>query len=177
MDAGAVVDQGTYRYFQWNNAGKAVVEGLEGNLNIPLLGSSGSTLKLINNFTWMDKNHSKDTGQPLSVIPKFTINSTLDWHVNQAWSAQFKATVYGRQKPRTQMANGTPVSSVEEIGTHTIFGLGVNYDVSKNLRVGAGINNLLDKQFLRKGKQGSSAGAYTYNQPGRAYYLTATASF
>lgn len=177
MNAGAVVDQGTYRYFQWNNAGKAVVEGLEGNLNIPLLGSSGSTLKLINNFTWMNKNHSKDTDQPLSVIPKFTINSTLDWHVNQAWSAQFKATVYGRQKPRTQMANGTPVDSVEEIGTHTLFGLGVNYDVSKRLRIGAGINNLLDKQFLRKGKQGSSAGAYTYNQPGRAYYLTATASF
>jgi len=69
------------------------------------------------------------------------------------------------------------VDSVEEIGTHTLFGLGVNYDVSKRLRIGAGINNLLDKQFLRKGKQGSSAGAYTYNQPGRAYYLTATASF
>ncbi len=181
MSADASNNQGSYRYFQWHNAGKAVIEGLEGNLNVPLIGTSGNTLKLINNFTWMDKNHSKETGRPLSVIPKFTINSTLDWRVTEALSAQLKATVYGRQKPRSHAPTNnqptTPVGADAEIGTYTLFGIGATYNVSKNLRVGFGVNNLLDKQILRAGKQSNSAGAYTYNEPGRAYYLTATASF
>jgi ferric enterobactin receptor len=181
MAGGAQIDMGSYRYYQWSNAGKAVIEGVEGNLNIPLVGVSGDTLKLINNFTWMSKNHSKDTDRPLSVIPKFTINSTLDWRVTNDLSAQLKATVYGRQKPRshapTRLSPTAPEGSDAEVPTYTLFGIGGTYNVDKNLRIGFGINNLLDKQILRNGKQASSAGAFTYNEPGRSYYLTATASF
>lgn len=184
--AGSVVPipgAGNAQRYQWFNSGKAIVEGIEGSLNIPLLGINGNKLKLINNFTWMKKNHTKENNQPLSIIPKYTINSTLDWTATQKLSAQLKLTVYGRQIPRkhsptnSNSANPIPAESLEQIGTYSLFGVGMNYNVSKNLRIGAGISNLLDKQFKREGRQTSSAGAFTYNQPGRAYYLTATASF
>ncbi len=89
-----------YRAFQWVNSGKAVVRGLEGNLNIPLVGENGRILKLSNNFTSMIENHNKANSQPLSVIPRYTINSTLDWRLNEKVSVAATGTFYGRQKPR-----------------------------------------------------------------------------
>ncbi|MBX4354922.1 TonB-dependent receptor, partial [Mycobacterium tuberculosis] len=82
---------------QWQNGGKAVVEGLEGNLLIPVL---RDVLSWRTNATWMLKSESKETGNPLSVIPKYTVNTMLDWQVNDALSANVNWTLYGRQKPR-----------------------------------------------------------------------------
>ncbi|MCM3181279.1 TonB-dependent receptor, partial [Cytobacillus horneckiae] len=80
---------------QWQNGGKAVVEGLEGNLLIPVL---RDVLSWRTNATWMLKSESKETGNPLSVIPKYTVNTMLDWQVNDALSANVNWTLYGRQK-------------------------------------------------------------------------------
>ena len=46
---------------QWQNGGKAVVEGLEGNLLIPVL---RDVLSWRTNATWMLKSESKETGSP-----------------------------------------------------------------------------------------------------------------
>jgi ferric enterobactin receptor len=186
MYSQSVTDNSTYKYFKWYNAGKALIHGLEGNFNIPLLGESGSRLKLINNATWMFQSKSKETGQPLSIIPKYTLNSTLDWRATEKLSAQLTATVYGRQKPRTVNVKGQTVSgdAARELGTYALWGISGNYQISKNYRVGLGISNLLDKQVKRAASQSTSAtsttsgaGALTYNEPGRAYYATFTASF
>ena len=40
---------------------------------------------------------AKDTGNPLSVIPKYTINNSLNWTITQAFSANVNWTLYGRQ--------------------------------------------------------------------------------
>ena len=48
--------------------------------------------------------------------------------------------------------------------------------MSKNLRFVVGINNLFDKKLYRAGVA-DYAGAATYNEPGRSYYATVTASF
>ena len=157
-----------------------MIHGLEGNFNVPLLGASGSRLKLINNMTWMFSNKSKSTGQPISIIPKYTLNSTLDWHVTQKFAAQATATLYGRQKPRTlNVRSGSTTTGVNltEVGTYAMFGLSGSYEFSKNYRLTAGIGNLLDTTIRRLGSASGSAGAAIFQVSGRNYYESPTASF
>lgn len=164
--------------FRWVNASKALVKGLEGNLNVPLLGQSGDTLKLVNNFTYMIENKNTTTNQPLSITPKYTINSTLDWQVNGKLSTQLTATFYGKQEPRTRNTNGSDATgdSLNARSSYHLFGLSAQYQFNKNLRLGAGVKNLADKRLFRE-DVGTGAGAATYNEPGRSYYLTVTSSF
>lgn len=156
---------------QWENGGKAIVEGLEGNVVIPLV---PETLSWRTNATYMIKSENKDTGNPLSVIPKYTINTLLDWQVNDKLSTQLQWTQYGRQKPReyAETRNETGAMSDKEIGAYAVVGLGANYQMTKNLRLNAGISNLFDKRIYRE-----NDGASTYNEPGRAYYAGVTMSF
>ncbi|THT97950.1 TonB-dependent siderophore receptor [Lampropedia puyangensis] len=175
MPNAAPDDYGTFRRFQWFNAGKAKVRGLEGSLNIPLLGNHGDTLKLFNNLTVMDQNKNKETGQPLSIIPKYTLNSTLDWRINDKFNTELTATVYGKQKPRTLGSRGQELTT-EGRGSYALFGLRANYTINKNLRAGFGVENLGNKRLYRTANS-ESAGAASYNEPGRAYYFTLTGSF
>lgn len=156
---------------RWENGGKAIVEGLEGNLTIPVL---RDVLEWRTNATYMFRSESKKTGNPLSVIPEFTINSQLDWQVTDKLDTTLSWTQYGRQKPRqnAEIRNEAGEMSNREISPYAIFGLNVNYDITKNLRANAGINNLFDKRVYRE-----NDGASTYNEPGRAYYAGVTVSF
>ncbi|GHU09713.1 outer membrane receptor FepA [Betaproteobacteria bacterium] len=168
-----------YRTFKWFNGGRAIVRGVEGYLNIPLLGFEGSVLKFNNNLTWMDKNESRKTHQPLSVIPEYTINSELEWHPAEQLSLLFTATFYGKQEPRTRnMSSNEALSGdyLKALDPYELYGISAGYDISKNARVRVGINNLTDKRLYRKGN-GSEQGAATYNEPGRAYYINLTTSF
>lgn len=160
-----------YNVLRWENGGKAIVEGLEGNLTIPLI---ADTLEWRSNATYMFRSESKETGNPLSVIPEFTINSQLEWQATQDLSANINWTQYGRQKPRQNSETNIDTSNMttQEISPYSVFGLNVNYDISKNLRANAGINNLFDKRIYRE-----NSGASTYNEPGRAYYAGVTMSF
>lgn len=160
-----------YNVLRWENGGKAIVEGLEGNLTIPLI---ADTLEWRSNATYMFRSESKETGNPLSVIPEFTINSQLEWQATQDLSANINWTQYGRQKPRQNVETNIDTSSMttQEISPYSVFGLNVNYDITKNLRANAGINNLFDKRIYRE-----NSGASTYNEPGRAYYAGVTMSF
>ncbi|WP_312239886.1 TonB-dependent siderophore receptor [Pantoea sp.] len=160
-----------YNIIRWENGGKAVVEGLEGNLTLPLV---SDTLEWRTNATYMFKSESKDTGNPLSIIPKYTINSMLDWQVTDKLSGNINWTLYGRQKPRKYAEIRTENGSMSnrEIGAYSVFGFNLNYDITKNLRANAGVSNLLDKRVYRE-----NSGASTYNEPGRAYYAGVTMSF
>lgn len=161
---------------RWENGGKALVEGLEANLLVPVIEDS---LDWSTNATYMIESKNKDTGNPLSIIPKYTINTMLDWQATDRFSANINWTMYGKQKPRQYATNWseTPVSnggglSSREVGSYSVFGAGVNYQLNKNLRVNAGISNLLNKTLYR-----AAEGASTYNEPGRAYYAGVTTSF
>lgn len=160
-----------YNIIRWENGGKAVVEGLEGNLTIPLV---SDTLEWRTNATYMFKSESKETGNPLSIIPEYTINTMLDWQVTERFSGNLNWTLYGRQKPREYAEIRTENGSMSsrEVGAYSVFGVNVNYDLTKNLRANAGISNLLDKRVYHE-----NDGASTYNEPGRAYYAGVTLSF
>jgi len=163
------------RVLQWTNSGKAVVEGLEGNLFIPLT----PALDWNTNFTYMIQSKDKSTGEPLSVIPEYTINSTLDWFYTPQWSFQANVTYYGKQKgPSTNPRTGQDLQDegLQTLSPYALVGLSVGYEPSRHLRFRVGVSNLFDKQLYREGNS-SAAGAATYNEPGRAYYATMTVTY
>ncbi|MGO4626008.1 TonB-dependent siderophore receptor [Stenotrophomonas sp. 2YAF26] len=167
------------RIFRWENAPKAIVQGLEGNLVIPLLGEQGDRLKWSNNFTYMVENENKSTGQPLSVIPKYTVNTMLDWQANEQLSLLLTGTFYGKQEPATANINNDPrctancdASTVLQTrGAYNVWGVSARYKVTDTVSVGFGVNNLADKRLFREANS-SDAGAATYNEPGRAYWAS-----
>ncbi|EOC5770847.1 TonB-dependent siderophore receptor [Cronobacter sakazakii] len=157
---------------RWENGGKAVVEGLEGNLTISVM---KDVLSWRTNATYMIKSEMKKNGNPLSVIPKYTVNTMLDWQVNDKLSTNLNWTFYGRQKPRQaaeiRLEDGGNLSH-KEVGAYSIVGVGVNYALTKDLHLNGGVSNLFDKTLYRENE-----GASTYNEPGRAYYAGVTMSF
>jgi ferric enterobactin receptor len=160
-----------YNILRWENGGKAVVEGLEGSLVIPVV---KDRLSWRTNATYMITSENKDTGNPLSVIPKYTVNTMLDYQITDKLSTNLTWTFYGRQKPReyAEIRNEVGSLATNEVGAYSVAAIGVNYDLAKNLRLNAGISNLFDKQLYRENE-----GASTYNEPGRAYYAGMTLSF
>lgn len=153
-----------YNLLQWTNIPKAVVEGLEGSFTVPL----SDDLKWTNNFTYMIQSKDKSTGNPLSIIPKYTINTFLDWQITPKWDTQLTATFYGRQKPRQYAENRTENSNGLDnsvLGSYTLVGFNTGYQFSKNVDIRVGVNNIFNKKLYRSG-----AGASTYNESGAAVY-------
>ncbi|MFZ1873233.1 MAG: TonB-dependent siderophore receptor [Chania sp.] len=172
--------------YRWENVPKAVIQGLEGTLNVPV----SDTVAWNNNATYMIENKNKTTGDTLSIIPEFTINSTLSWQATQDLSMQTTMTWYGRQKPKKYNYKGETVSGSEkrEVSPYALFGLSGTYAFTKNISVTTGIDNLLDKRQFRAGNAqttGNSvtgaymygAGAATYNEPGRTYFMSVNTRF
>lgn len=172
--------------FQWTNIPQSVVQGLEGNLRVPVT----NALDWNSNFTYMLKSRNKTTGDFLSIIPKYTLNSSLDWRVNAQLGILLSVTFYGRQDPMRLDYKGAPVTgtSANSVAPYAVANLGGSYTVSKNLKFTAGVNNLFDKRQFRAGNAVSvsstpvygtagGAGAATYNEPGRTLYVSLTGSF
>ncbi|MDR2032452.1 MAG: FepA family TonB-dependent siderophore receptor [Azoarcus sp.] len=160
---------------KWENATDAVIAGYEGNLLIPL----ARNLNWSNNVTYMQRNRDKQKKQPLSIVPKYTINSTLDWQVNDKLSLVLSAAFYGKQEPRTNNASTGAAATGNALTSrpaYNLWGISAGYVLDRNWRARIGISNLFDKRLYREGN-GNSAGAATYNEPGRAYYVSLTASF
>jgi len=166
--------------FQWENIPKALVEGLEGTLSIPL----AEQLTWNNNFTYMLQSKNKTTGETLSVTPAYTLNSMLDWQASDDLSLQLSVAWYGKQTPKKYDYHGERVtgSGNDQLSPYALVGVSGTYAISKNLSVTAGMDNLFDKRLYRAGNaQGvngiEGAGAATYNEPGRTLYTSLTASF
>ena len=166
---------------QWENTPKATISGIEGNLVIPL----HDTLKWSNNFTYMHKSEDYQ-GNPLSLVPKHTLNSTLSWTPNERFDANLTFTHYGRTKPRGVAINKleqngnlragvTPLTSEHnqtQVGSYGIWGINAGYNWNKRVAVRGGISNLFNKKLYR-----TTAGAQTYNEHGRAFYGSLKVSF
>ena len=167
----------TYIY-QWDNVPKAVVEGLEGALNVPV----SETVNWTNNVTYMLQSKNKTTGERLSIIPAYTWNSTLSWQVTQDVSLQSTFTWYGKQQPKKYDYKGNRVtgSATNEVSPYSIVGLSGTWDVTKNVSLTGGVSNVFDKRHWREGNAQTTggganwmygAGAATYNESGRTWYM------
>ena len=76
----------------------------------------------------------------------------------------------------SRSANNYDRTAQQDVDPYGLMGLSSGYEFTKNLSVRVGIENLLDKRLYRKGNA-DDAGAQTYNEPGRAYFASVTASF
>ena len=170
--------------YQWENVPKAVVEGLEGTLNVPVSESVNWT----NNITYMLQSKNKETGERLSIIPEYTLNSTLSWQVVQDVSVQSTFTWYGKQQPKKYNYKGEPTTGTEtnEVSPYSIVGLSGTWDVTKYVSLTAGVDNLFDKRHWRMGNAQTTggatgymygAGAETYNESGRTWYMGVNTHF
>ncbi|WP_323372720.1 TonB-dependent siderophore receptor [Winslowiella arboricola] len=177
---------GSTDVYKWENVPKAVVEGLEGTVNIPV----SDSISWNNNLTYMLQSKNKETGDRLSIIPEYTLNSTLAWQAMQDLSLQTTLTWYGRQTPKKYNYKGEAVSGSElnEVSPYSVIGLSGTYDVNKYASVTLGIDNLFDKRHYRQGNAQTTgndntssymygAGANTYNESGRTFYMSLNTHF
>ncbi|MCO7636624.1 FepA family TonB-dependent siderophore receptor [Pseudomonas sp. S 311-6] len=153
---------------QWENSGPATIAGLEGNFTVPL----ARTLEWSGNFTYMSKSED-DRGEPLSLVPKYTLNAWLDWQAAARIAVNLGITRYGKIHARgTDLLTGAASASTDSREAYTLVNFGVKYQINKAFRINTGIKNLFDKQLQRSG-----LGANTFNEPGRSYYLSLSGSF
>jgi ferric enterobactin receptor len=163
------------RVQNWENSGKAVVEGVEGNLFVTL----SPTLEWNTNFTYMIESKDKDSGEPLSIIPEYTLNTSLDWAATEKLSLQVSGTYYGTQESPSYNARrnvAIDTQAQQDVDPYGLMGVSAGYAFNEQYSVRMGINNLFDKRIYREGNA-TEAGANTYNEAGRAYFASVTASF
>lgn len=173
--------------FQWENVPRALIEGIEGSLSVPVT----DKINWRNNFTWMITTENKQTGDYLSIIPKFTLNSSVDWQATEKLSLLTSITWYGRQKPKKYDFNGDLVtdSSTNQLSPYSLVNLSGTYQFNKNFTLSMGIDNIFDKRLFREGNSSSlkhpvtgavtvyGAGAATYNESGRTFFISSNISF
>lgn len=161
------VDAATNRsIFQWENQGEAVIEGLEGFVQVPVTEAVSWSTNVTGNL----RSERKDTGEALSLIPKFTVNSNVNWDITPRWNADLGVSYYGTiEAPEVSDTTGDELSTLKlDRKPYALANVSTRYSVTDNIHVGAGIKNLFDKQIKREGT-GTNAGARTFNEPGRAY--------
>lgn len=157
----------------WDNVGPATIRGLEGSVAVPL----HETVSWTTNFTYMLESRDHRTGQPLSLIPEYTINTGVRWEAMENLGLTLSATHYGKIEPRTLDHRGNPITdpaSLETRDPYTIFNFGLDYEFNENLKLTAGVNNLFDERLFRTN---NGTGANTFNEPGRSYTLSLTGRF
>ena len=169
--------------FRWSNTPKAVISGLEGTFSYRF----SPALTWRNNFTWMLQSKNKLTDEQLSIIPKYTLNSRLDYKALPALDVFAAVTFYGRQKPNKYDYQGLPLTGEEtrSLKPYGLVNVGGQYAFTPDIALSFGINNLFDKRLYRMGNAIGvnrprtiyGAGAATYNEPGRSFYVGLSARF
>ncbi|MDO5622749.1 MAG: FepA family TonB-dependent siderophore receptor [Paracoccus sp. (in: a-proteobacteria)] len=158
------------RLYRWENRGDAVVSGIEGNFATPI----GDRFAFNANFTSILKTED-EMGLPLSLVPDYTINAGLDWFVTQDATLTLSATHFGKINPATASnTTGYDIENPETRPSYTLVNLAANWNLQGQTRLSAGITNLFDKSILRTN---TSDGANTFNEPGRAFYVSLNKSF
>ena len=184
-----LADGGSARLYQWMNVEESEVEGLEGNFATPL----GEQARLSVNGTYMinssqtieiDGGTNTRTGDthpdtvielPLSLVPEYTINASLEFDASEHLTIIPSLTHYGKIEAAKYSVTSGYAEDADDLAdreAYTLVNLGVNYAFDNGTNVKAGITNLLDKQILRSGD-----GANTYNEAGRAFYFGLTKTF
>lgn len=164
---------GYVQVFQWANIPKAVIEGLEANLLLPL----SDSIEWSTNATVMLESEDKTTGEPLSIVPDYTINSMLSWQVNDDLELVLSGQHYGKTvSPTTSVTSGEELENPKDRDPYTIVNFNSVYQFNDALQFTFSVKNLLDKSIFREGVQ-ATAGANTYNEPGRSFLLAASYRF
>ncbi|MED6317002.1 MAG: FepA family TonB-dependent siderophore receptor [Pseudomonadota bacterium] len=169
------VDTATDRsIFQWDNQGEAIVEGLEGFVQVPVT----DNVRWSSNITGNIRSERKDNGEPLSLIPKFTVNTGVDWDITPQWNAGFDVSYYGTiEAPTISATTGDDSDDpLLDREPYAIANVSTRYNLTNAITVGAGVKNLFDTGVYREGTA-TNAGARTFNEPGRTYVFDVSVDF
>ncbi len=140
--------------FSYYNVNKARIQGVETELKIPF----NDEWKLSINYTYNDgRDVSNGENKPLSDLPFHTANGTLDWKplALEDWSFYVSGHYTGQKRADSATAK-TP-------GGYTIWNTGAAWQVTKDVKLRAGVLNLGDKDLSRDD--------YSYNEDGRRYFM------
>lgn len=123
-------------------------------------------LKLNSNYTYTDTEQKSgaNKGKPLNEMPTHMFNTTADWEYDDQLSAWTRLNFKSKTSDylsRTSMSKGKPA--------YAMLDAGMNYQVSPQLQVAAGVYNLLDKKI--------NYDRYSYVLDGRRYNLGLTYKF
>lgn len=152
----------TYHLLEWTNIPKALIQGLEGSVSLDF-----GNINWTNNFTYMMDSVNKTTGNPLSVVPNYTINSIFNYDITDQMDVNFVYTQYGRQKPRQFAETRNTTMNTKSVPNYGIAGINVGYKFTDQFSGRLGVSNLFDEQLVRNNDLNQ-----TYNEPGRAYYAS-----
>ncbi|MBB4810179.1 ferric enterobactin receptor [Acinetobacter johnsonii] len=157
----------TYHLLEWTNIPKALIQGLEGSVSLDF-----GNINWTNNFTYMMDSVNKTTGNPLSVVPNYTINSIFNYDITDQFDVNFVYTQYGRQKPRQFAETRNTTMNTKSVPSYGIAGINVGYKFTDQFSGRLGVSNLFDEQLARNNDLNQ-----TYNEPGRAYYASLKYAF
>ena len=144
--------------FRYYNVNKARIRGVETELKFPLADDWKVTL----NYTYNDgRDISNGGNKPLSELPFHTANGTLDWQATQAWSFYVQGNYTGEKRTVTD-GEATP-------GGYVVWNTGGAWQATKNVKLRAGVMNLLDKDLSRDD--------YSYTEEGRRYFMAVDYQF
>ncbi|MDU8924377.1 FepA family TonB-dependent siderophore receptor [Pasteurellaceae bacterium LIM206] len=163
--------------YRWGNAKRVLIEGLEGNFTLPLLPDK---LNFTTNFTYIIRNVNKETGNPISTVPRYTINSTLSWQINEKWDFNTTYSRYGKQVTASNpeyfyhviYTTGENILKKYQLGSYGVWSANVGYKFTDNFSLRLGVNNILNKRIYR-----NASTARTYNLHGRAYFANLRYTF
>lgn len=146
-------------------------------------------------YTWTDSEVS--TGGKLSDTPEHMGNATLNWSINNNWSAWLQAEYRGKSR----RFNGDPADFTgatklehDQLGDLRGYGLlhvGAQYRYTKDVTFSLNVNNLLDKDFRKFSTWTDASGATQWGSPyikssqatkgflpsGRALWVTMNVAF
>ena len=132
------------------------------------------------NYTWTDSELIQNgavTGT-LSDTPKHMANATLNWTPHQQWSfwlqAEYRGTTSRFDNNASHFTENErrEFAAVGNLKGYSLFNLGTQYKLNKNVTFTATINNLFDKDFMKftewQDKDGKQQWANSYIKSGAA---------
>lgn len=149
--------------FEYQNVAKARTQGLEANLFF----EPADGVMVRANYTYLDAtNRSGSITLPLVYRSRHTANASVDWEIDERWSAFFTASYIGSQYVNVP-SNG--VNKIKQDGFAT-FDIGGGYKLTDNVTLTAGVLNIANKEIKRTNTS-------EFNEEGRRYFISATTRF
>jgi vitamin B12 transporter len=147
--------------WKYMNVGRARTEGYEAGAGLRIL--DGLTLNA--NFTYTDT-ENKDTGLDLLRRPRHQVNFVLDWRFMPGADLNLGMTYVGRR--RDVVYDASYNENFVKDKAYTVFRIASSYELTRNFRLFARIENLFDKKYEE---------IPGYAVPGRSFYAGVKASF
>lgn len=147
---------------EYENLDKATVSGVEASISTDI--SDFLSINAAYTYNDSEQKSGENKGQPLTQVPMHLGNASLNWQVNDSFSAWAKVTYRGKDsQPITVNSRSTVAKSL------TTMDLGGNWKFNDTFTLSSGIYNLFDKAI--------TAEEYGYKEDGRRLWLSVETNF